>query len=245
MGINILKPDINLSDYKYKKESLGIRFSLATMANVGGVTCREIVSERSKGLFTDFFDFVSRTYGKAVNRKTIESLIDADSFSEFGYNHKTLYENIDSAINYAELTKELDNSLVEKPIMIITDEFNKEVLSAKEKEVFGFYLSNHPIIKYKKEYDNIIDTVNITNCFDEFVNMVLYIDRIKEINTKKNEKMAFISGSDEFGTVDVTIFPNLYNDIRNIKRGDIIYITGRVEKRLSKYQIIVSTLEKL
>ncbi len=245
MGINILKPCINDSDYKYKRDCVGIRFSLAAINNVGGIACRDIMEERKKGNFTDFFNFVARMYGSSVNKKTILSLIDADCFSDFGFNHRTLYENIDSAINYASLIKEIDDSLVEKPIMDEFDEFDKETLLSKEFEVFGFYLSKHPVTIYKSKYDNIIDTNNIINYFNKFINIILFVESIKEIQTKNNDKMCFVNGSDEFGYIDLVIFPNIYMDISILNKRDIIYVGGKVERRMNKYQIIVNKIEKL
>ena len=245
MNVNILKPDINLSEYKYKKEKDGIRFSLATIRNVGTITCKEIVKEREKGLFTDFYDFVKRMYGKSVNKKTIESLIDADVFSSFGFNHNTLIHNIDSAINYASLARDLDESLIEKPIMVEQDELNDDELGSKEREVFGFYLTNHPVSKYKAMYEDVIDLNNISNYFDKTVNIVIQINRINKTITKNNKEMAFISGSDEYDDIDVIVFPDFYHFIDIIDKKDIVLIKGKIEKRMSKYQLVLENLKKL
>ncbi len=245
MNINILKPSINNSDYNYKRENGGIRFSLATIKNVGSITCKEILNERLNGQFKSFIDFVKRTYGKSVNKKTLESLIDADAFSEFDYNHNTLYSNLDAIINYASLSKDLDESLIEAPIINEMSEFNNEILTKKELDVFGFYLSNHPVTNYKKQHDNIININDIEKYFDKDISIIISINRIKVITTKKNEKMAFISGSDEFGDIDITVFPNAYDELVDIKNNDIVLINGRVEKRMSKYQVVLVKIIKL
>ena len=245
MGINVLKPSINSSSYNYIKDDGGIRFSLATIRNVGSITCKEIINERSNGEFIDFIDFVKRTYGKSVNKKTIESLIDADAFDVFNYNHKTLYESIDAAINYASLARDLDESLIDKPIINNIDEFDNDTLIKKELDAFGFYLSNHPVTKYKKEYNNIVNTIDIEKYFDKKINLILYVDKIKTITTKKNEKMAFVTASDEFSTIDVIVFSNEYDYLININKGDIVLINGKVEKRMSKYQVLLEKITKL
>lgn len=245
MDVNILKPSINYSEYNYISEADGIRFSLATIRNVGSITCKEIVNERKNGLFVDFCDFVKRTYGKSVNKKTIESLIDADAFSEFGYNHKTLYNNMDAVINYASLANDLDESLIEKPVMEVFDEYTPDELTEKELNVFNLYLSNHPVTKYKKNYDNIVDASNIKDYFDKKINLVVLIDRIKVINTKNGKKMAFITVSDEYDTIDVIVFPNEINLINDLKNNDIVLLRGKVEKRMSKYQVLLENITKL
>ncbi len=245
MDVNILKPSINYSEYNYISEADGIRFSLATIRNVGSITCKEIVNERKNGLFVDFCDFVKRTYGKSVNKKTIESLIDADAFSEFGYNHKTLYNNMDAVINYASLANDLDESLIEKPVIEVFDEYTPDELTEKELNVFNLYLSNHPVTKYKKNYDNIVDASNIKDYFDKKINLVVLIDRIKVINTKNGKKMAFITVSDEYDTIDVIVFPNEINLINDLKNNDIVLLRGKVEKRMSKYQVLLENITKL
>ena len=245
MDVNILKPSINYSEYNYISEADGIRFSLATIRNVGSITCKEIVNERKNGLFVDFCDFVKRTYGKSVNKKTIESLIDADAFSEFGYNHKTLYNNMDAVINYASLANDLDESLIEKPVIEVFDEYTPDELTEKELNVFNLYLSNHPVTKYKKNYDNIVDASNIKDYFDKKINLVVLIDRIKVINTKNGKKMAFITVSDEYDTIDVIAFPNEINLINDLKNNDIVLLRGKVEKRMSKYQVLLENITKL
>lgn len=244
-NINVLKPDINRSEYAYKVEPDGIRFSLATIRNVGGITCKEILKERSKGPFRDFFDFVCRMYGKAVTRKTIESLIDADCFHSFNFNHQTLLYNIDNALAYAELVSNTDPSLVEKPMIATVDEMEKDELSQREIAVFGFYLSNHPVLEYKARSENIVNVINVQNYFDKIIDVIVYVDKLKVIKTKNNDDMAFITGSDETSNIDLVMFPKIYQDNLNIDRGMVIKAKARVEKRLSKYQLSIISIEIL
>ena len=75
--------------------------------------------------------------------------------------------------------------------------------------------------------------------------MIVMISRLKETTTKNNDVMAFIVGSDEFGEVDLTCFPDVYKKFNNIKVGNIIKIFGRVEKRYDKYQVIINNINIL
>ena len=75
--------------------------------------------------------------------------------------------------------------------------------------------------------------------------MALLISNIRETTTKNNDVMAFITGSDEYGDVSLTIFPNVYSRFNNIKINDIIEISGRVERRFDKYQIVVNSIKIL
>ena len=109
--------------------------------------------------------------------------------------------------------------------------------------VYGFYLSNHPVSKYKNS--DSISTLKIDNYLNKYIEMVLEVDMVREIVTKKNDVMAFLKASDEYCQIDVTLFPNVYKDNRNIKIRDIIKVYGKVEKRLNDYQIVASKIVNL
>ncbi len=242
-GIKILLPDINESMGYYKVEDEGIRYPLSNIKNIGIVTCRDIISNR-KDKFSDIFDCISKIVTRNVNEKTIETLILASCFDSFGYNKKTLLNNLDNLLNYASLTKDLDPSLVIKPEIEEIDEFTKEVLMANEKKLFGFYLSEYPTTIYKEKFETI-DLSDVGKYFNKTIDMLALIDKIKVIETKNHEKMAFIYGSDESTTMDFTMFPDVYSKYMDLERGDVVLIRGRVEKRLNQYQVIVLKLRKL
>ena len=245
LNIKLFKPSINKSNCYYVKENDGIRFPLSIIRNVGSITCKEIVNERLNGEYIDFFDFVKRTYGKSVNKKAIDCLIDAGVFDEFNYNHNTLHNIVDVAINYATLARDLDDSLIEKPIIELFDEFSDEEIIKREKDVFGFYLSNHPVSKYKVRYNNIVNLNDIHNYFDKHINLIVYVNNIKTILSKKGDEMAFLTISDEYISTDLTVFPNRFKSISEINKGDIVLVNAKVEKRMSKYQLILESLKKL
>lgn len=243
--IDILKPDINFSNKNYKIEEIGIRYPLSNIKNVGESAIRMILTEREKGSFQDIYDFVSRTYGKGVNRKTIESLIDAGCFDNLGYNKKTLHENLDLIINYGEITKDVDPIYVDKPELAIGKEFTKYELMEKELDIFGFYLSNHPITEYKLRTKGIVSLSELSRYFDKVIDTVLYVDKVKLIETKKKDKMCFITGSDEVESVDVVLFPRVYQKYSHIEVGDILKVNAKVEKRFDKLQLVVNQITVL
>ena len=115
-----------------------------------------------------------------------------------------------------------------------------------ELETFGFYFTNHPITAYKlKSQTKLIELKNVKDYFDKIIETIVIIDRIKEITTKKNEKMMFITASDELSKIDIVVFPRIYNATPELNRGDIIKVKGRVEKRYDEMQIIASNIKKL
>lgn len=239
-GLEILKPSVLTSESNYKIEDLGLRFPLSAIKNLGVTAVSTIINERKNGNYTDIFDFVKRVYGKSVNRKTLESLALSGSLVTFGYNARTIIESLDELINYAEIASYNDE--IPKPVLEIKPEYSKKELMEAEYNAFGFYLSNHIITEYRAKYNNYLKISEIENLFNKNINLIIYVDRIKEVNTKSNTKMAFITGADETSKVDVTIFPNLYEESSNIEKGDILVINGRVEKRYDKYQVVVNKI---
>ena len=245
-NINILKPDINISTNEYKIINNSLLLPLTVIKNTGGSACTQISEEKAKGLYNDFFDFVVRNYGKSVTRKTIESLIDAGAFESFNINHQTLYNNIENAVNYAELVdgvNEISEMFISKPIMEEYKEFSDMQLMNKEKEVLGFFITNHPTSKYNNP--NIMKLNKIREYFDKNVNCIVVINSIKNIKTKNNDEMSFVSAADETGEADFILFPLKMNLIKNIKKDDLVKIFGKVTKRIDKYQIVVTNIEQV
>lgn len=244
-NITILKPDINLSNHEYKIEEFGIRYPLTNIKNVGASAIKTIMSARDLKKFTDIFDFVKRTYGKSINRKTLESLIDAGCFTSFELNKQTLYHNLDLLINYAEIMENMDEGTIEKPELIITGEFPKKELMQKELDLFGFYLSNHPVTEYRLRYPKTISLNDLDQYYDTFVEVIVYLDRLKEIETKKKDKMLFITGSDELKTIDLVLFPTIYQSHQDLQVSDVVLVKAKVEKRFDKLQLVVNEINKI
>ncbi len=244
-NIEILLPNINLSERKYKIEDNGIRYPLSSIRNVGASSSEVIIKERENGKFIDIYDFIKRCYGKTITSKTIESLIYAGAFYDFGYNKKTLITNLDLIINYGELIKDLDRSLALEPEIKEVEEFSKKELMEYELSVFGLYLTNNPITDIKIKRGNTINLNELASYFDKRISIILYVDKLKEINTSKGEKMCFITGSDEVSTTVVVMFPPVYEKNKNLIHGDIIEVKGRVEKRFDEYQMVANEITKL
>ena len=242
-GINILNPDINKSGYKYTNENEGIRCPLSIIRNVGKAGYTEIERERKKCEFVSFIDFVSRCYSQTLNKKALIYLIYAGCFDCFSYNKKTLINNLDNIINYAELVKDGGLIEIEEPYIVEEDEFTKSELIDLEYDTYGFYLTSHPTLIYKNTSD--IDLINISKYFDKRVSVVILIERLKEVVTKNNDTMVFVTGADNTDSVSVTLFPNIYKDNKDINKGDIIRVYGRVEKRFDQYQLIANNIERL
>ena len=244
-NVEVVKPTINNSTSKYIVKDNKIIYPISNIKGLGVVATETIEKAKSKGEFTDIYDCFSRLFIEGITKKVFEDLIMADTFKEFGINRATLMYNLDSLYNYAELTKDIDPSLVAKPVIENQKEYKDEYLLEKEKELFGFYLSNHPTTQYRKDNPYCITLNKVEENFNKTVDVLIVVDKIKVINTKKGEKMAFLSGSDETSSFEFTLFPKIYIEFQEIEKGDLLKIRGHVEKRLDEYQIIVEKIKRL
>lgn len=242
-NVKVMNPDINLSTNKFEIIDDDIICPISIIRGVGNVGCSEIVKLRNEGEFKDFIDFIKRAYSVNIGRKLVENLIYAGCFSRFGYNKRTLIENLDDLLNYAELSQSDGIIKIEIPDILEYEEYTKEELIDIEFKIFGFYLMDHPVSKYRGDYN--VTSINIESNFNKIVDLVLQVVSIKEVVTKKNDVMAFIRAGDEYDVVDLTLFSNVYERYNNIKIGNIIKVSGRIEKRFDKYQIVVNDLNVL
>ncbi len=243
IGLKIYAPHINDSTNIYKIKNNYLLLPFGVIKNIGEAAINEILLEREKGSFVDFLDFVRRCYGKSITKKTLESLIYAGAFREFRVNKQTLINNIENAITYAELTAEVDSPLVLKPTIEEYPEFPERELIKKEKETLGFYITNHPASRFHDA--KIVKLENMTEYFDKFIKCVILVTKISSITTKNGEKMYFVDAEDETASADFIIFPKNNSLLSKFKKDDLIMVTGKVEKRYDKFQIIVSSIEKI
>ncbi|MBR3161127.1 MAG: DNA polymerase III subunit alpha [Bacilli bacterium] len=240
-NIKILPPDINKSTTNYIIDNNSIICPLSIIKNVGSSIASEIIVKRDTP-YKDFIDFIKRNYNSSVNNKKIlNSLIMSGCFSNLGYNENTLLNNLDSILNYAELSNDAGILEIEPPELIKYPDYSKEEILNNQLDSFGFYLSEHPASIYREPSD--IETKSISNFFDKYISITLMVDRIKEITTKKNDIMAFITAQDEFGSISLTFFPKTYKQYNNLTKRNIIRVFGKVERRFDKYQIVVNSLK--
>ena len=235
-GVNFFLPDINKSTEKYEIVEDGILFPISNIRSVGINTAREIVKIRENKPFKNIFVCLTKLVEIGINKKLIETFIYASMFSSFGYNKNTLITNLDNLLTYAFIAKGLDDDEIEHPTIEIKEEFSRDVLMSKEKELFGFYLSYHPVTKYKDTY-KVINLNDLKIYYNKVVDTIVLVEKIKLHTDKNNNKMAFISGSDEIASCDYIIFSEVFNTISNVKKGDILLVRGRVDKK-ENFQII-------
>lgn len=240
--LKLHKPLINKSSNLFIIKGVNILLPFNQIVGITEEFANAIYEEREKnGEYKSIFDFVRRIPIKFVTQNNLEKLINGDVFRTFGYNKKTLISNVDQIMNYSQIANGLTENEVAEPYLIIDKDYSEKELRLIEKEIYGFYISNHPSSMYQ---DKVVKIENASKYFDKSVNMVLVVEKIDTFKTRKQETMASIIASDETGEIELVIFPRNITLINNLDTGDIILVKGTIGKRYNDYQILVNSITK-
>jgi len=167
--INVLAPDINQSLWQFNVVEGNIRFGMGAVKNVGENAVRDIIKEREEhGPYLGFVDFCERANFKSINRRMLEYLIKVGAFDSCdNHNRKTLLENLDTVISYAQKKQEeasvgqislfdmldesggTDNPFKFKVELNVVAEFSIQEKLSYEAEFLGIYVSGHPLDAYQ------------------------------------------------------------------------------------------------
>ncbi|MGB9707337.1 MAG: DNA polymerase III subunit alpha, partial [Microgenomates group bacterium] len=255
MNIPVFPPDINQSDYGFKIEGGGIRFGLSAIKNVGEAAIESILQARRTEPFKSFKDFLLKVNLQKVNKKTVESLIKAGAFSQFG-NRATLLSYYSNAVKEVLLYKEkkekgqfdlFETTLSQdylKDTPQILPEFSEDELYNLEREIIGFLISKNPLQKYRtiisKKISKKIGDITIDD-IDKKLIIAGIISNVKKIKTKKdNSEMAIFNLFDDSGNIEVVVFPKLYKILKDIiKVNKILLIKGSINEKESRLTLIL------
>ncbi|KGR83238.1 DNA polymerase III subunit alpha [Lysinibacillus odysseyi] len=255
-GIEVLPPSIHKSARHFKVENGRIRFSLSAIKGVPQPFLQKLLAVRNERQqpFEDLFDLAVSLSAATFNRKAVEPLIKAGALDEFGRDRAVLLATIDAAVKQAELVRPnegedlfSDSFLVfGKPKHVQVEPIPEKNKLQFEKEVLGFYLSEHPVTKLRQRAPKVNATVQTMRYMkpNSYVKCIGMITEVRQLRTKKGELMAFAQLEDEFGGVSLTLFPKEYNHIMGrLKEDAFIFVEGFLEYRFNKPQLKVKQID--
>jgi DNA polymerase III subunit alpha len=227
MGIRVLPPDVNSSDFDFTPSESGIRFGLGAIKNVGSNAVESIVKARAEGgRFGSLYDFCERVDLGAVNRRMIESFIKAGAMDTLEGTRAQLMAVIDNAMeNGARAWKDrasgqsgLFATLIEEqppadhPLPKVPDWTGLEKLTG-EKEMIGFYVTGHPLDQYK---DKVLElATHATSGLENLprnteVALCGILATIQRKRTKEGKAWAAMQIEDLEGSVEAMVFSTQY-----------------------------------
>ncbi len=235
MGMELLPPDVNRSDLVFTPSSLDAReiilFGMGAIKGVGDIAVRSILKSKSEGgEFRDLSDFISRIDTTKVNKKVIESLIKSGAMDCFGYSRKAMLDSIElileSSNKVSQAKKMSIGSLFGDDSELTTIEINipngkeyeaHEILEL-EKATLGFYVSGHPLDKYKEELEGLNYTLSseISELSDG--SEALFVGKIENIVekiSKKGHKFGIANIMDLHGNIELMLFEDRLKELEN------------------------------
>ncbi len=261
MKIEVLPPDVNASfrDFTYINENT-IRFGLYTIKNLGGDIGDAIIEERKKnGKFTSIGNFLDRVKHKNLNKKSLEALIKSGSMDEFGERGQLLLNVEDMLLYNKEGNKNNQNqiSLFGGDSEIKMPEFKlregeparqNEKLSW-EKELLGLYISGHPLERLRDKLE--AKPINIKKIKEELGNghpitIGGMITNVKQVITKKNDNMAFITIEDLTGNIEAVVFPKLLEANKILIAPEkCIALSAKVSIRNGEKSLVIEQIKEI
>jgi len=243
MGIEILPPDINESEREFKVIGNSIRFGLEAVKGVGSSAIEAIIEARNNMNFSSFIDLCSRVDSKRANKKVIEALIKAGAMDSMGKRAQMMFALSSVLGNAAKFQKGYSSgqkSMFELPgstqaLLPDIEEWKESELLMMEKEALGFYITGHPLNRYRerlKEF-SVTPTPQLQELQDkEDVTVCGILRSIKRIQTKKKgDLMAYLTIEDLYGTVELIVFPDLYRESLDIISQDTpVIVNGQIDK---------------
>ena len=254
MGIKLLPPDINSGESVFSVSGDSIRFGLSAIKSVGHNVAEEIIKNREEqGPYTSMEDFVNRLSSGGVNKRNLENLIKAGALDSLHGNRRqklSIHEKLLDEKQKDKKTVEGQISLFEfadeeaKESFIISypslEEMSREEMLSFEKEILGVYVSGHPLEEFEKELLDIskIKTTDLqkedeieSTKFRDGMRVIMggILSGVTKKYTKHNQLMAFLQLEDLVGSIEVIVFPKVYEKYMHSLNEDAkVYIEGKL-----------------
>ncbi|MBK8811491.1 MAG: DNA polymerase III subunit alpha [Acidobacteria bacterium] len=253
-GLKLLPPDINESDEGFTPLDGAVRFGLTAIKGIGSASVHSIIDARSSGPFVSIIDFIERLEAGTLNRKGMESLVNAGAFDSLRPAELTttawrsrLSGGIDKALAHGQMLAndrlKGQNALFgNDPAVFATDwreilpetpEWTTSELSKLEKAAVGFYLSNHPLDEFQRSLEaldirNVADRDDIAPGQKLTIAGIVSAAQVKQ--SKKGNRFSVFQLDDQSGSVKCLCWAESFARCSGVLRDDeILVIDGRVE----------------
>ena len=247
-SIPILPPDVNASDRDFAVVGESIRFGLAAVKNVGETAVEAILKSRDEqGPFRSVYDFCQRVDTQKVNRRVLEQLVKCGAFDSVHPSRAPVLVALDDALEKAQIMQrdrqsgqinifELLRSKKKTvpPQLPEAPDWDARTTIQYEKETLGFYISGHPLDFYADQVASICsaDTQSVKEKRDGTeVTLCGMLSIVKEMTTKKGDRMAFLSLEDKEGILEIVSFADTFSEARPLLDGDEpLVVIGKLQQ---------------
>ncbi len=250
LGIAIRPPDVNRSEWRFTIEEGAIRYGLGAVRNVGQGVVDGLVAARAEGgPFRDLLDLARRLDARGMNRRVLESLVASGACDALGAERGALFAAAGPMLERAAaLRRERESGqsslfgeddgaavAVAAADLPAAPAWTGRERSAREKEVLGFYFSEHPLEHLRERLESlathrIAEAVELEDRAE--VRIAGLVGEVRTIMTRAGRPMAIVTLEDLSGRVECTVFPDTYESARALLAAETVVVaSGRVEVR--------------
>jgi DNA polymerase-3 subunit alpha len=249
MGIAVEAPDINVSDANFTPHGAAIRFGLAAVKNVGGNAIESIAAARKKlGRLKSIYEFCENVDLRLLNKRVLESLIKSGAMDSLG-RRAQLMAVLDKAMEQAQKAQRDAESGQHGLFGVFQEEvrtsnqqlpnvpdWDENVRLAAEKEILGFFISGHPLEKYKDKLQDLsalstqdLGAMKSSTGKDENIMTAGIMTNLRVLKSKRGDFYAQGTLEDMSGSVDMLVFPEAYRKLSEKVKWEIpVLIKGGV-----------------
>ncbi|MBN2731747.1 MAG: DNA polymerase III subunit alpha [Balneolaceae bacterium] len=265
-GITVDPPNINTGEGMFVARDGRIQYGMEAIKGVGTNAVDEVVKERNEhGEFESIYDFARRVDSRVCNKRTMESLIQAGAFDTFNANRRKLLESMERILSYGSRVQEMENSnqsdlfgdgsgsasAIEEPALDPVQPWSNIERLNKERELIGFYLSGHPLNKYKEDINlfcsHTLDPEKLEQLNDRSdVRCAGIITEVKRVTDKRGRPFAFIQAEDLHGSIEIIAFNDTYDRYLGMIQVDtLVVVDGSLDTRSGQPKIIANSFERI
>jgi DNA polymerase-3 subunit alpha len=243
LGINVLPPSVNESGWKFTvtgdKE---IRFGLGAVKNVGRGAIESILQARKDGPYTSLQDFCERVDLRLCNKRVVESLIAAGAADQLGGHRSQLAAALENVFAEAQLRQAeqsagqeslFGDSPAAHPTTVTLPDvppWSEAERLAREKEVIGFFISGHPLERYREEVGlfGTRTTATLGMWGEHQVTAAVVVTAVKrQISRKSGAEYARLTVEDFHGTAEALVFPEAWSKLsQTITPDSVLLLSG-------------------
>lgn len=265
LGIEVLPPEISLSDWDFSIQDMpdvktAIRFGLGAVKNVGHGPVEAILNGRGQRPFKDLQDLAQRVDFRQVGKRALESLIKAGALDSFGSRHALLdvmdqLISISSTHFLAAETGQMSffaggqgmQPQIHLPKARLQEEFARRECLNWERELIGLYVSDHPLANMQEELAKVVTHFSSELSLLEAnsrVRVAGLVKSLRSFNTKKGQPMAFATIEDMQGTIDLVLFPRVWEQSGPLVEFDkLVIVEGRLDAQSNEGKVLVERVE--
>jgi DNA polymerase III subunit alpha len=266
MGIPVVPPDVNSSGEDFTPRGHQIVFGLAAIKNLGAGPIASILQARHEGAFTSLADLCSRLDSRSLNKKALEALIQTGALDLLEPNRHQLMNDLEITMEWAsrrakELasgqgnifdffgessnTKTFDTA----PTTSRVQDYSSQDKLRLEKELLGFYISDHPLSVVSRSA-RLMAPINLCDIPESLetkvVTAIALILEIKEVVTKKGDRMAILQLEDLTGSTEAVVFPKTFDKVKHLMEKDKrLMVWGKIDRRDDQTQLIIDDMQPI